>query len=227
MKVFLSFVTQETLDLCNKQCLIYDRVLKESQVAFHCQRVAMCLAKKTAGTSSEARQRSCLKCRRTFSSAGIHHRICRTCKRARPPDEAAQDEQFESEASRIRRLQGLRRLMGLPLRRQGLARFFVGVSHRFDTCQWIDGEPTSDESCKCGRAVRPGSAYCEGHAERTRLYRRRSSAPPAEVNASRPSAFCPTAIPPQDRGSPAAQRRLAGGDSLPVQKGVKERKSFR
>jgi hypothetical protein len=63
----------------------------------------------------------------------------------------------------------LRRLMGLPLDRRGLARFFVGWGHRFQTCQWIDGEPSADESCKCGRPVRLGSSYCGRHDELARI----------------------------------------------------------
>lgn len=114
--------------------------------------------------------RQCLKCGRTFLSDGIHQRICRACKRVRSPDEVEPDERLDSEASCARRAQGLRRLMGLSLKRQGLARFFVGLGHRFETCQWIDGEPSADDSCKCGRFVRPGASYCDRHMERGRLH---------------------------------------------------------
>ncbi|HMB75812.1 MAG TPA: hypothetical protein VKN76_05405 [Kiloniellaceae bacterium] len=30
-------------------------------------------------------------------------------------------------------------------------------------CQYIAGAPSADEACKCGKAVRPGSAYCPAH----------------------------------------------------------------
>ena len=112
--------------------------------------------------------RPCLKCGRTFLSEGIHQRICRACKRIRSPDEAEPDERLDSEASRARRALGLRRLLGLSMREQGLARFFVGLGHRFEICQWIEGEPRGDDSCKCGRPVRPGAPYCSTHAHRAR-----------------------------------------------------------
>ena len=36
----------------------------------------------------------------------------------------------------------------------------------FRTCQFIEGEPTADDSCKCGAETLPGSAYCQAHFER-------------------------------------------------------------
>ncbi len=30
-------------------------------------------------------------------------------------------------------------------------------------CQYIAGEPTGGDACKCGRPARAGSAYCEDH----------------------------------------------------------------
>lgn len=122
-----------------------------------------------AGTPLDPRPRRCLKCGRTFPSDGIHQRICRACKRIRSPDDPEPDERLDSEASRNRRAQGLRRLMGLPLDRQGLARFFAGRRLCFRKCQWIDGSPSADESCKCGRPVRPGSSYCDRHHELARI----------------------------------------------------------
>lgn len=115
------------------------------------------------------KMRQCLRCGRRFASAGPHHRICRTCKRVRPPDEPEPEDQLDSEASRARREQGLRRLMGLPVREPGLARFFVGARQRFGTCQWIAGEPSGVEACKCGRPALRGSPYCAPHAARARL----------------------------------------------------------
>lgn len=40
-------------------------------------------------------------------------------------------------------------------------------------CQWIRGEPTADDSCKCGRPVAAGSRtpYCETHLRRAYLVR--------------------------------------------------------
>lgn len=33
-------------------------------------------------------------------------------------------------------------------------------------CQWIEGEPTCDDSCKCLVATVPGKSYCEEHQKR-------------------------------------------------------------
>lgn len=33
-------------------------------------------------------------------------------------------------------------------------------------CQWIEGQPTRDDSCKCLAPVRPGQPYCEAHYRR-------------------------------------------------------------
>lgn len=32
-----------------------------------------------------------------------------------------------------------------------------------NSCQWIDGEPAGDDSCKCNAPVRAGSVYCLEH----------------------------------------------------------------
>ncbi len=126
----------------------------------------------TADTPSAPRPRVCLRCGRSFRSEGIHQRICRACKRTRSPDDAEPDELLDSEASRARRAQGLRRLLGLPMGQQGLARFFAGLGYRFETCQWIDGKPTADDSCKCGLPVRHGASYCDQHEDQARLHPR-------------------------------------------------------
>ncbi len=34
------------------------------------------------------------------------------------------------------------------------------------TCQFIAGEPSSDDTCKCGEPVRRGSSYCPAHHRR-------------------------------------------------------------
>lgn len=122
-----------------------------------------------ADTHAGPRPRRCLRCSRLFRSEGIHQRICRTCKRTRSPDDSESEARLDSEASRARHERGLRKLMGLPLRQRGIARFFLGFALRFDRCQWIEGEPTADDSCKCGQLARHGSAYCEAHERRTLL----------------------------------------------------------
>lgn len=48
-------------------------------------------------------------------------------------------------------------------RLQGIAPF-IGVQHQ--TCQWIEGEPSPDDGCKCGSPVLPGLPYCGRHAAR-------------------------------------------------------------
>ena len=118
---------------------------------------------------SSPHPRRCLKCGRVFPSEGIHQRICRACKRTRTPDEVDPDEPLDSEASRARREQGLRRLMGLPLGHRGLTRFVVGLRFRFESCQWIVGEPTGEDACKCGRPISRGGPYCERHEVRAHL----------------------------------------------------------
>ncbi len=34
---------------------------------------------------------------------------------------------------------------------------------RFPFCQFIAGEPSFNDACKCGRKVKPGSPYCPEH----------------------------------------------------------------
>lgn len=119
------------------------------------------------------RRRPCLKCRRIFLSEGAHHRICRTCKRVRSPDEPEPDAQLDIDASNERRERGLRLLMDLPLRERGLGRFFTGADLGFRTCQWITGEPSADEACKCGRSTVRGASYCARHRARACFVRLR------------------------------------------------------
>ena len=76
---------------------------------------------------------------------------------------------------------GKARRMGLPSRQSPIIRFAPGeepvrpkrlptVKRRrlpkipvsFKTCQWIDGQPTKDDSCKCGQPATRG-AYCDEH----------------------------------------------------------------
>ena len=34
-------------------------------------------------------------------------------------------------------------------------------------CQWIAGEPSADDACKCGEPVTPGRPYCDAHWARS------------------------------------------------------------
>ncbi|MDH5556778.1 MAG: GcrA family cell cycle regulator [Alphaproteobacteria bacterium] len=36
-------------------------------------------------------------------------------------------------------------------------------------CQWIDGEPRGDDTCKCLRETEPGESWCRAHRERVYL----------------------------------------------------------
>lgn len=38
---------------------------------------------------------------------------------------------------------------------------FTGAPPR--TCQYIKGEPSADDSCKCGKPAEPGRPYCAEH----------------------------------------------------------------
>jgi hypothetical protein len=124
---------------------------------------------RTASQKTDQQPRTCLSCRRPFLSEGTHHRICRLCKRVRSPDETDGEDRLDSEASRARRERGLRRLLGLPAGKGGLARFTGRARHFFRTCQWIVGEPRAEDGCKCGEAAVPGSPYCARHQARARL----------------------------------------------------------
>ncbi len=45
-------------------------------------------------------------------------------------------------------------------------RMFKGS--RFHTCQWIAGEASADDRCKCGKAVGMSKTYCPHHERRSR-----------------------------------------------------------
>ena len=49
--------------------------------------------------------------------------------------------------------------------RQRVVKLAKGPS-TYKTCQWIENEPTADDSCKCGAEAQPGSAYCARHHAR-------------------------------------------------------------
>lgn len=40
----------------------------------------------------------------------------------------------------------------------------------FPVCQWIEAEPTCDDTCKCRRPTVAGSPYCAEHEEKRRGY---------------------------------------------------------
>ena len=35
-----------------------------------------------------------------------------------------------------------------------------------ERCQWIEGEPSRHDRCKCGRTAAPGRSYCRAHLRR-------------------------------------------------------------
>ena len=40
----------------------------------------------------------------------------------------------------------------------------------FERCQWIEGEPSPDDGCKCGASTVPGHPYCGIHRQRAVLH---------------------------------------------------------
>lgn len=50
------------------------------------------------------------------------------------------------------------------LRRKPISPGFVAAPARL--CQWIEGDPTPDDSCKCLAPSAPGVSYCPAHAQR-------------------------------------------------------------
>ncbi len=55
----------------------------------------------------------------------------------------------------------------VPVRRMvGGARF-----GRTRACQWIEGQPSIDDACKCGARAEPGYPYCEPHLRRAYVVR--------------------------------------------------------
>ena len=43
---------------------------------------------------------------------------------------------------------------------------------KFKGCQYISGQPSIDNACKCGRATIEDSAYCAGHHRDCHIQRR-------------------------------------------------------
>lgn len=64
--------------------------------------------------------------------------------------------------SRLNRGQSPERIRNQWLGNHGRRRV-VPISLRFKTCQWIEGQPTPDDSCKCGAPVVMGEPYCAAH----------------------------------------------------------------
>lgn len=48
----------------------------------------------------------------------------------------------------------------------GITSFRGGGASRARTCQWIAGDPSADDACKCGKPTAPGSVYCPDHLAR-------------------------------------------------------------
>lgn len=64
-------------------------------------------------------------------------------------------------------------------RETGQARTFTARA-----CQWIDGEPSADDACKCGEPTMPGVSYCAPHFKRAYQVRRVRSdvTPPVAID---------------------------------------------
>jgi len=45
------------------------------------------------------------------------------------------------------------------------------------TCQWIPGEPTADDSCKCGEAIEDSKPWCYCAAHLKKAYIRKPFEP--------------------------------------------------
>lgn len=53
---------------------------------------------------------------------------------------------------------------GRPMRPYAIRPGFTAAPAK--TCQWIAGQPTPDDSCKCLASSAPGVSYCPDHAAR-------------------------------------------------------------
>jgi hypothetical protein len=126
-------------------------------------RAKVSLQKRKNGLDRVECIRRCLKCNRSFCSAGVHHRICSLCKRVRHPEDCDSGKSRDCDATRERRDRYLRALMGLSLAKGNPTEIFARAKPRIRTCQWIAGEPSENEACKCGAATCDGSVYCVRH----------------------------------------------------------------
>lgn len=59
-----------------------------------------------------------------------------------------------------------RRAAGMPVTALAIRPGFTGGPAR--RCQFIEGEPSPDDACKCGRAAEPGHSWCAAHLSRVR-----------------------------------------------------------
>ena len=72
-----------------------------------------------------------------------------------------------------RRMIKAQQASGISMRHRKYANrplFPVDTDKPFRKCQWIAGEPSPDDSVKCGARAVPGRPYCEEHT--ARAYRR-------------------------------------------------------
>ncbi|WP_395452880.1 GcrA family cell cycle regulator [Azospirillum melinis] len=53
---------------------------------------------------------------------------------------------------------------GRPIRPYAIRPGFIAAPAK--TCQWIEGTPSPDDSCKCLAPSAPGVSYCPAHAQR-------------------------------------------------------------
>lgn len=53
---------------------------------------------------------------------------------------------------------------GRPIRPYAIRPGFIAAPAK--TCQWIEGAPSPDDSCKCLALSAPGVSYCPAHAQR-------------------------------------------------------------
>lgn len=60
-------------------------------------------------------------------------------------------------------LQRVERAKGGTATYLAIRRGFVGTA-RFKECQWIAGDPSASDECKCRHPVEDGKPYCSDHA---------------------------------------------------------------
>lgn len=77
-------------------------------------------------------------------------------RRANPVDRS----RAKAKVTRLPLSQAKDRSLG---KHRALLAVFRHGGHRFATCQWIAGEPTIDDSCKCGAPTLKGAPYCADH----------------------------------------------------------------
>ena len=70
----------------------------------------------------------------------------------------------DSSGPAITRLARWNNNTGMPLRLARMAKMASGA--RFRECQWIPGEPSADDACKCGAKTGRSRVYCPEHEAR-------------------------------------------------------------